>query len=77
GTCLDLWQPFPRQPRAVGQHRVGEVATEPTDQDALKRAMGFALRNPSYGYVVIITNRSENRVKLESVFESKKGLSIM
>gem|GEM_PF-4103559 len=39
--------------------------------------MGFALRNPSYGYVVIITNRSENRVKLESVFESKKGLSIM
>ncbi|MCJ7521143.1 MAG: hypothetical protein MUP21_02840 [Dehalococcoidia bacterium] len=54
-----------------------EVTTEPTDQDAPERAMGFALRNPSYGYVVIITNRSENRVRLESVFGSKKGLSIM
>ena len=59
------------------QRRVDEVTTEPTDQDAPERAMGFALRNPSYGYVVIITNRSENRVRLESVFGSKKGLSIM
>jgi hypothetical protein len=56
---------------------VGEVATGPTNQDALERVMGFAGLHPLYGYVVIITNRSENRVRLESVFKSKKGLSIM
>jgi hypothetical protein len=56
---------------------VGEVATGPTNQDALKRAMGFAELHPLYGYGMIITNRSENRVRLESVSGSKKGLSIM
>jgi hypothetical protein len=56
---------------------VGEVATGLTNQDALKRAMGFAGLHPLYGYGMIITNRSENRVMLESVFGSKKGLSIM
>ncbi len=74
---MDLWQPFPRLLRSVEQRRVDEVATEPTDQDVLKRAMGFAGLHPLYGYGMIIINRSENRVRLESVFGSKKGLSIM